>query len=186
MRHIHRLVMTHLVPINLVLGRPPRHTTLEMHGLEDAYAGMVSALRTGDLRAFEATVAAQRQFFLRQGVYLLIQQSLRNLVLRSLVRRVYLLRLRQPAAPGAGAGAGAGEARSALSVSEVTWALRFCQYDADDDEAECLLANLIAAVRGPGRADSRLLHGHSRALGMVCGAVYTRTWSKRSSTTASA
>jgi len=39
-----------------------------------------------------------------------------------------------------------------LDVDDFAAALRFCGYDADTDEAECILANVIAKVRAPRRS----------------------------------
>jgi len=85
-----RLVMTHLVPVNMMLGRMPLPQALAQHGLEDEYAGIVVAVKKGDLRRFEDTLLRHRQYFLGAGVYILIQQNLRNLVMRALFRRVYV------------------------------------------------------------------------------------------------
>jgi len=85
-----RLVMAHLVPVNMMLGRMPLPQALAQHGLEDQYAGIVAAVKKGDLRRFEDTLLRHRQYFLGAGVYILIQQNLRNLVMRALFRRVYV------------------------------------------------------------------------------------------------
>ena len=91
-----RLVMMYLVPLSMLLGQMPRAETLAAYQLDDVYGGIVQALRLGDLRLFEASLQHHRPLFLKTGVYLLIQQHLRNYVLRALFRRVCVGRTRVP------------------------------------------------------------------------------------------
>ena len=93
------------------------------------YSGIVRALRAGNVRAFNAQLEAQREFFVGHGVYLILEK-LKLIAYRNLTHRVQLVL-----------------ETNKLPLRHVTAALQWLGDDIDADEVECLIANLICQVR---------------------------------------
>lgn len=82
-----RLVLTYLVPVELLLGRLPRAALLVKYQLQPL-AALVAAFRVGDLRAFAHALRTHERWLIARGIYLILEQ-LRPLVFRNLLKRMY-------------------------------------------------------------------------------------------------
>ena len=83
-----RRVLRTLVPVALAAtGRTPPPALLDAHGLRGAYADLVAAFRTGDIRLYDATLERNRDAYIRAGVYLIVER-LQMLVYRTLLKKV--------------------------------------------------------------------------------------------------
>mmetsp|Transcript_18561 Transcript_18561/g.45686 ORF Transcript_18561/g.45686 Transcript_18561/m.45686 type:complete len:422 (+) Transcript_18561:44-1309(+) len=120
-----KLILLYLVPVQLRLGRFPPKALLEKYDLSDKYSKIAAAIRLGKLDDFTAALAAHHEFFLRNGVYLILEQ-LRTLVYRNLFRAVHTV---------------VGGTKLQLSFLQIS--LSWLGSDIDLDEIECLVANLI-------------------------------------------
>ena len=143
-----RRALRMLVPVALAAtGRTPPPALLAAHGLAGAYGDLVAAFRAGDIRRYNATVAANRDLYIRTGVYLVVER-LQLLVYRTLFKKVCAMlaaitgsvQIKLARVPAGVRAAGAAD-------------------DVDVDEVECLLANLIhrKLIRGYLAQKSRVL-----------------------------
>ncbi|KAK6828104.1 hypothetical protein PG987_011445 [Apiospora arundinis] len=91
----HRLlVLTYLVPCNLLLGRIPSPQLLqrpEAQSLAPIFMPFVEAMRTGNHLRFQAALDANEKWLYRRGIFLTLLFRLRPLVWRAFSRRTFLL-----------------------------------------------------------------------------------------------
>ncbi|GAB4813904.1 hypothetical protein N2152v2_000950 [Parachlorella kessleri] len=137
LKHCHRahqrnkaLILKYLVPVQLLLGVLPSPQLMQQYGLQQ-YAPIVQAMRTGDVRLFNDTMAQQQFRFIQEGTYLLLEK-LRQAVYRRLLRRVWLIHREQQPAKA-----------SQVSLLLFQRALAAQGVTMDMDEVECIAANLI-------------------------------------------
>lgn len=133
-----RELVIYLTLVKLIHGQLPRPELLRRHGLEEAFLPLAQAVRSGDLRLFDRVLLANQAFYMRKELFLLIQLHLRNLILRSLFKKVYLIGL---------ASAAHQENRLNLRLLEAILAALGIP-EMGMDEVECIMANLIFHVRG--------------------------------------
>lgn len=81
--------MVYLVLVRMIHGHLPTAANLERNGLTTVYGPLATALRQGDLRLFEQALNAQQAYYMRKEIFLVIQLHLRNLILRSFLKKVY-------------------------------------------------------------------------------------------------
>ncbi|KAI0478742.1 hypothetical protein GGR56DRAFT_672744 [Xylariaceae sp. FL0804] len=106
-----RLVLTHLIPCNLLLGRLPSAALLRRPeasaaapgglGLATVFAPFADAVRTGDFLVYSRALQAHEAWLLRRGLLLTLTFRLRPLLWRSLSRRAFLLTYVAPTASAA-------------------------------------------------------------------------------------
>ena len=108
---------------------------------------MGQSVRRGDLAGFDEALANGENEFVRRRIYLTLERG-RDIALRNLLRKVYLVGgFEEPkdAAPPL--------RRTRVPVAEFGAALRLGNKTLDrrleNDEIECLLANMIYKVRAP-------------------------------------
>lgn len=129
--------MIYLVLVKMIHGNLPRPELLARHGLSEVFLPLAQAIRSGDLGLFDRVLLTNQAFYMRKELFILIQLHLRNLILRSLFKKVYLIGLAAGAHP---------ENRQSLRLIEgAFYALGIP--DMSMDEVECITANLIFHVR---------------------------------------
>jgi hypothetical protein len=119
-----RLILTYLIPCELLAGRLPTPELLRTYQLEE-FSELVNAMRTGNLLAFNRALAGRQQFFIQKGIYLVLEK-LKYLTYRNLFKKVYLIMK-----------------SSKLQIVQFRKALSWQGMEMDTDEIECILANLI-------------------------------------------
>ncbi|KAF0731173.1 hypothetical protein Ae201684P_011673 [Aphanomyces euteiches] len=120
-----RMILQYLVPVKLVLGVLPSPELLREYRL-DEYNPIASAIKRGDLLAFNQSLHLHQAKFIAQGMYLLMQK-LRLLVMRTLLKKVYLIQ----------------QKNAKLKLTDFQIALEFAGASIDMDALECIVANLI-------------------------------------------
>ena len=92
-----RLILTYLIPCNIILGRFPSKTLLqrpEAEGLAAKFVPLCEVLRKGDVASFRSYLAVDSpdaDWFARKGILLHLRNRCELLVWRSLVRKVFIL-----------------------------------------------------------------------------------------------
>ncbi|KAF2246556.1 hypothetical protein BU26DRAFT_521008 [Trematosphaeria pertusa] len=142
------LILTYLIPCRLITQHtvPTAELLNEFPHLKRLFGGLVSSIRKGDLSGFDKALAEGEPEFVKRRVFLTLERS-RDIALRNLLRKVFLAegwedlkegqtekdRIRKSRIPTAHfvaalrigtAGAGSGQV-------------------VEDDEVECLMANMI-------------------------------------------
>lgn len=120
-----QLLVRHRLPSPLLLAQYP--------DLEGMYARLAKAIREGDMGSFDASLLSAEDALVRRRVYLTLERT-RDICLRNLLRRVYLL----------GGVDDAGLRRSRFPIAEFGAALRVVGIKGiEDEEVEALVAGLI-------------------------------------------
>lgn len=115
-----------LVPFKMLCGYLPRVEFLKEYGIEE-YSDIIQAIKTGDVELFERSKQRHRRFWIKTGIYFIID-SLELLLIRRLFKLVWLLSGKN----------------SIISTESLQRALnRKSQYKFDLLETECLIGNLI-------------------------------------------
>ncbi len=83
-----RQVMIYLVVLRMIHGLLPRDACLAAHGLAGPFGALTQAIKSGDLRLFDQALIANQAFYMKMELFLVIQLHLRNLILRSFVKKV--------------------------------------------------------------------------------------------------
>lgn len=93
------LILTYLVPSNIMLGRFPSNDLLcrpDAAGLANVFLPIMAALRKGDFFAFQQATAAHERWLYRKGLLFTFMFRLRPIVWRSFIRRIFLLTYQPP------------------------------------------------------------------------------------------
>eukprot|EP00057_Strongylocentrotus_purpuratus_P023407 XP_011677881.1 PREDICTED: PCI domain-containing protein 2 [Strongylocentrotus purpuratus] len=107
------------------LGHMPKTSLLEKYDLMQ-FADIAKATKTGDLRLLTSAMSKNEAFFIKCGVYLIIEK-LQTITYRNLFKKVQLM-LNTHQVP----------------IDAFETALKFTGLeDVDKEEVECILANLI-------------------------------------------
>lgn len=88
--HNKRLILIYLVPVRMLLGYMPQKNILERYDILQFY-DLTEALKEGNPRKFDEIIRRHEVFFIRFGVYLLVER-LKYIVYRNLFKRVYLIK----------------------------------------------------------------------------------------------
>lgn len=89
-----QLVLTYLVPCNMLLGRLPSQALLqrpEMQSMAPIFSQFAQAIRTGNYLIFQQALESHEDWLFRKGLLLTITYRMRPLLWRSLSRRTFLL-----------------------------------------------------------------------------------------------
>ncbi|RHY10418.1 hypothetical protein DYB36_001265 [Aphanomyces astaci] len=128
-RHCHlectrnkRMILQYLVPVKLALGVLPTPALLRQYQLTE-YVDIAAAIRQGNLLAYYQQYQDQ---FVQQGMYLLMQK-LGLLVMRTLLKKVYLI----------------GNKGDKVRLADFAAAVALMGTSLDMDAVECVVANLI-------------------------------------------
>lgn len=123
--HNKRLILIYLIPVKMLLGHMPSEALLRKYDLMQ-FAEVVSAVTEGNLRRLDGALSANEEFFIKSGIYLILER-LRVITYRNLFKKVYLL-LKTHQIP----------------MDAFLAALKYMQVeDVDLDELHCIVANLI-------------------------------------------
>ncbi|TQN74794.1 Acetyl-CoA acetyltransferase, partial [Colletotrichum shisoi] len=88
------LVLSYLIPSNLLLGRLPSQLLLsrpEASSLAPIYHPLAQSIRRGDFVLFQHALAQHEKYLFDKGLLLLLTHRLRPLLWRSLARKTFLL-----------------------------------------------------------------------------------------------
>jgi hypothetical protein len=132
-----RRALTYLVPARLALGECPPSALLRKYDLLQ-YDGISRAIRAGNVRAFNAELAAHAEFFINHGVFLHMEK-LKLTAYRNLIHRIQI----------------AADTHK-LPLRYVAALLAWLGDDTDADEVECIVANLIHQRRIKGYISHQL------------------------------
>lgn len=120
-----RLILIFLTPVKMLLGHMPREEALVRYDLEP-FASLVKAVKEGNLRAFDSALEAEKDFFWKYGIYLILEK-LRNILYRNIFKKVCLI-----------------EGGHQIPLHLFKAALDFLTGEPNDiEEIHCILANLI-------------------------------------------
>lgn len=120
-----RLVLIYLIPVKMLLGHMPSEGLLQKYDLMQ-FSEVVSSVMEGNLPRLDRALAANEDFFIKSGIYLILER-LRVITYRNLFKKVYLL-LKTHQIP----------------IQAFLVALRHMKVnDVDLDELHCIIANLI-------------------------------------------
>jgi hypothetical protein len=81
-----RLLLIHLIPVNILRGRLPSVELLEKYDLTQ-FVDLTDAIRSGNVRQFKDALSANQPFFVQWGILLILERAL-CYVFRRLVKRV--------------------------------------------------------------------------------------------------
>lgn len=120
-----RLILTYLIPVKMLLGYMPAKHLLQKYDLMQFW-NLVLTVKNGDLRGIDQVMEEHDSFFIRAGIYLIVEK-LKITAYRNLFRRVYLV-----------------EKNHQIDIQLLQAALQVVgQEDVDCDETQCIVANLI-------------------------------------------
>lgn len=120
-----RQILIYLIPARIVLGKLPSLKLIQKYQLSKYYERLIHCIRVGDVAGVDSSLERWEEFFIRRGVYFVLEH-LKLITLRVLFKRIYLL---------------LGSTR--LKLPDLQCALKVAGYEMDMDELECCLANLI-------------------------------------------
>lgn len=144
-----RLILTYLIPCHLLTTHslPTPFLLAPYPRLQELFSPLARCIKRGDLSGFDAALAAGEDEFVKRRIYLTLERG-REIALRNLLRKVFLA---GPIEDGV--------RRSRIPVSEFGAAISIGgKEQMENDEVECLLANMIYKVcawRRPCRLFSR-------------------------------
>ncbi|CAL8109193.1 unnamed protein product [Calicophoron daubneyi] len=120
-----RLILIYLIPVKMLLGIFPNESLLTKYNLTE-FLGISEAVKAGNLKKMDLELNKYENFFLHCGVYLILEK-LKLITYRNLFKKVCAIMKTH-----------------LLPIDLFTAALRLMGIeDIDQDETECILANLI-------------------------------------------
>ncbi|KAG9030370.1 COP9 signalosome (CSN) subunit [Tulasnella sp. JGI-2019a] len=121
------LILNYLIPIRLSRGQFPSPQLLHLYPrLRELYTPFISALRAGDVKAYDAALEWAEVRLVDMGVWLAVEKA-REICMRCLFRRVWKI-LEKP---------------SRIQISQFHDAFRLSGLSMPVEETECLLANMV-------------------------------------------
>ncbi|KDR84093.1 hypothetical protein GALMADRAFT_275300 [Galerina marginata CBS 339.88] len=120
-------ILAYLIPLRILQGQLPSAELMKRFPvLDEIFSPFTTAIRLGDLKAYDVALEKWETRLLELNLWLSIEKA-RELCLRSLFRRMWV-------ATGKGTRIPISMFHTALSISGI---------DVPDEEAECLVANMI-------------------------------------------
>jgi hypothetical protein len=119
-----RLILLYLIPIQAMFSKFPKPRLLQKYNLPQ-FADILTAVKQGDLRTFIASLSTYQDFFIKHGIYLMLEK-LKTQVYRNLIKKIWLIR-----------------GNSMIPLSKVIVAVQWLGETIDMDEVECIVANLV-------------------------------------------
>jgi hypothetical protein len=138
--HSSRLILTYLIPCHLLTTHtlPTLALLAPYPRLQNLFLPLSRCIKKGDLSGFDAALAAGEDEFVMRRIYLTLERG-RDITLRNLLRKVFL---------AGGFEEGTQVRRTRIPVAEFGAAISIGGKETmDNDEVECLLANMIYKVR---------------------------------------
>ncbi|XP_043225475.1 PCI domain-containing protein 2-like [Amphibalanus amphitrite] len=136
-----RLILIYLIPVKMLLGHMPQESLLVKYNLLQ-FSEVVKAVTEGNPRRLSAAMAAHQAFFIKCGIYLILEK-LRTITYRNLFKKVFLL---------------TGSVQIDISKFQAALLATGADADIDADETACILANLIYE----GRMKGYISHAHQK------------------------
>jgi len=135
-----RRILIYLLPVKMLLGFIPKRTLLRKYNLTE-FSDLVESVRTGNIKKLNQTFITNERFFIGAGIYLLLEK-LKFIAYRNLFKKIYLIANSHQ-----------------LDISLFVRCLRWMEHEEiDEDETECLLANMIYE----GRMKGYISHAHKK------------------------
>ncbi|WJX78454.1 Enhanced ethylene response protein 5 [Trifolium repens] len=125
-----RMILKYLIPVKLSIGILPNHRLLEKYNLLE-YGNIVQALKRGDPRLLRRALQDHEDWFLRSGVYLVLEK-IELQVYQRLVKKIYIIQKQKDPARA-----------HQVKLEVIVKALKWLDIDMDVDEVECIMAILI-------------------------------------------
>ncbi|KAK2153168.1 hypothetical protein LSH36_305g03077 [Paralvinella palmiformis] len=120
-----RLILIYLLPVKMLLGHMPKQQLLKKYDLLQ-FSDVTTAVSCGNLLLLNEALQKNEEFFIKCGIYLILEK-LKIITYRNLFKKVALILNTHQ-----------------MPISAFTVALKMMGEDeVDDDEVECILANLI-------------------------------------------
>ncbi|PCH40986.1 hypothetical protein WOLCODRAFT_70573 [Wolfiporia cocos MD-104 SS10] len=120
-------ILTYLIPLRLLRGHMPSRELLDRFPvLDDLFSPFLAAVRTGNIRAYDAALDRFERRLVDLNLYLTLERA-RELCIRGLFRRVWV----------------ASEKNTRIAVSSFHAGLQCAGMDVSVEEAECYVANMI-------------------------------------------
>ena len=141
-------ILTYLIPCRLLTSHslPSAALLAPFPALRALFDPVARCIRRGDLAGFDRALLAGEDAFVRRRIYLTLERG-RDVALRNLLRKVYIAGGFEPAKEDGGAPV----RRTRVPVAEFAAAIRLGAGaeggKMDNEEVECLLANMIYKVR---------------------------------------
>ncbi|KAI9806466.1 MAG: COP9 signalosome (CSN) subunit [Piccolia ochrophora] len=138
------LILTYLIPCHLLTTHtlPTAKLLSPYPRLQRLFGPLSICIKRGDLAGFDAALAAGEEEFVKRRIYLTLERG-RDVALRNLLRKVFLASGYEDAKDGAQIKV----RRTRILVEEFAAAIRLGNQTSgermDNDEVECLLANMI-------------------------------------------
>jgi hypothetical protein len=141
----YRLILTYLIPCHLLTTHTlPTIALLSPYPrLQKLFLPLSRCIKKGDLSGFDAALVAGEDEFVKRRIYLTLERG-RDVALRNLLRKVFIAGgfedAKEPGGPLV--------RRTRVTVAEFGAAISIGSKETmDNDEVECLLANMIYKVR---------------------------------------
>lgn len=142
-----RLITKHNIPTEALLSSYPR--------LERIFGPLIACIKSGDLAGFDQALVAAEDEFVKRRIYLTLERG-RDIALRNLLRKVFLAAGFEE--PKEGQPPGEKIRKSRIPLSHFAAALKMRTggegngHTLEDEEVECMLANMIYKVRDERRS----------------------------------
>ena len=142
-----RLILTYLIPCHLLTTHtlPSSYLLAPYPRLQALFGSLGNCIKRGNLAGFDEALAAGEDEFVKRRIYLTLERG-RDIALRNLLRKVFLVGGFEESKDGAPP-----IRRTRVPVAEFRAAIRLRSNKEnerlDNDEVECLLANMIYKVR---------------------------------------
>lgn len=141
----HRLILTYLIPCHLLTTHtlPTSALLTPYPRLQKLFLPLSRCIKKGDLSGFDAALQAGEDEFVKRRIYLTLERG-RDVALRNLLRKVFIAGGYEEAKDTATLPV----RRTRIPVAEFGAAISIGSKERmDNDEVECLLANMIYKVR---------------------------------------
>jgi PCI domain len=140
-----RRILEFLIPVKMILGTLPSQHMLAKYSMYQ-FQNLVKGVRSGNLKLFNESILRHQDFFIERGIFLILEK-LKMLVYRNLFKKVHVVWKAETT-----------EAKEAsrLRLHVLQKGLAINGVDIDNDELECIVANLIFE----GRMKGYIAHGN--------------------------
>jgi hypothetical protein len=142
---VDRLILTYLIPCHLLTTHtlPTQALLAPYPRLQRLFLPLSRCIKRGDLSGFDSALVAGEDEFVKRRIYLTLERG-RDITLRNLLRKVFIAGGFEEAKDSTSAPV----RRTRIPVAEFGAAISIGSKERmDNDEVECLLANMIYKVR---------------------------------------
>lgn len=138
-----RLILTYLIPCHLITTHtlPTEKLLAPYPRLQKLFLPLCRCIKRGELHLFDLALQEGEDEFVKRRIYLTLERG-RDIALRNLLRKVFISRGFEETKEGEKP-----VRRTRVPIAEFAAAISFgSQEKIDNDEVECLLANMIYKV----------------------------------------